>query len=148
MLHIINRGFYSLRDAATPLKWTALNLLINLIVELPLLWTSLRESGMPVGTLVSFSIQAVAMLWILDRRLDGIGFSKSWPAIWKMIVATLLMLAVCLAIRYSPIYPGGERKIIYAVQLLLLVVAGSATYFISCMLMGIDVTKHLRRRKR
>src|SRR5204862_2078299 len=62
---ILNRAYYALHDTLTPLIWAIVNLSINTIIELPLLWTGLHEAGMAVGTLVSFAIQAVIMLWML-----------------------------------------------------------------------------------
>ncbi|WP_428940747.1 murein biosynthesis integral membrane protein MurJ [Fontivita pretiosa] len=148
MLQIINRGFYSLHDAHTPLKWTAYNLLINLVVELPLLWTGLRESGMAVGTLVSFAIQSIAMLWILDRRLGGLGLRQSAAPVGRMIAATLLMWLACWSVQRMPGFPGGSGKIVWGMQLVILMTVGAAVYFAACAAMGIDVTKHLRRRAR
>lgn len=147
MLHIINRGFYSIHDAKTPLRWTIYNLLINLAIELPLLWTRLGESGMAVGTLVSFAIQSIAMLWLLDRRLGGLGIAQSLKPIAKMIAASLLMWIVCVVIQRLPFYPRGEGKILWAAQLTLLMLMGVSVYFIACMAMGIDATKHLRPRR-
>jgi putative peptidoglycan lipid II flippase len=145
MLHIINRGFYSIHDASTPLRWTIYNLLINLAVELPLLWTRLGESGMAVGTFVSFSIQSIAMLWLLDRRLGGLGMSQSLRPIAKMLAASALMWIACAAMQRLPIYPRGENKVLWASQLTLLILVGMSVYFGACMALGIDVLKHLRR---
>jgi putative peptidoglycan lipid II flippase len=65
---ILNRAFYALHDARTPLVWTAVNLLLNLVVEIPLAFTPLGESAMAMGTLVSFLITTSAMLLILARK--------------------------------------------------------------------------------
>jgi hypothetical protein len=46
----------------------------------------------------------------------------------------------------SPIYPHGQGRIIWACQLVLLILLGSGVYFGACMAMGIDVMKHVRRR--
>src|SRR5205823_6507589 len=90
---ILNRAYYSLHDTVTPLVWAIVNLAINTVVELPLLWTSLGESGMAVGTLVSFAVQAVVMLWMIDRRVGGLEMSRSGSVrmIAKMIVASAAM---------------------------------------------------------
>lgn len=147
MLQIINRGFYSLHDAATPLRWTIYNLLINLIIEIPLLWTGLGESGMAVGTLVSFSIQSIAMLYILNKRLGGLGISQSLPVIGKMVAATFVMLIACLVVQRLPFYPHEPTRISWAAQLILMMSLGAGVYFIVCILLGIDAMKHLRRKR-
>ena len=43
---IVNRAYYSLRDTFTPLVMSIVTLAVNLLVELPLLWTPLAEAGM------------------------------------------------------------------------------------------------------
>src|SRR5436190_1230274 len=56
---ILSRAFYAMHDTKTPLLMAVLTLVINLIVELPLLWTRLGESAMAVGTTVSFIVQVL-----------------------------------------------------------------------------------------
>ncbi len=148
MLQIVNRGFYSLHDAKTPLRWTIYNLSINLIVEVPLLWTRLGESGMAVGTLVSFAVQSIAMLWILDGRVGGMDLKRSARPIAVMVISSLGMFAACLAVRYSPIYPHHVGRLWWAVQLAELMVTGGAVYFVLCAAMGIDVMAHVRKGRR
>jgi putative peptidoglycan lipid II flippase len=147
LLQILSRAYYALHDTITPLIWGILNLLMNLIVELPLIWTGLGESGMAVGTLVSFSIQSVVMLFMLDRRIGGMGLRHSASPIARMILASVVMFAACTALRWLPFYPQGETKLSAAFQLLLLMITGGATYFLTCALLGLDATKHLRRRR-
>jgi len=147
LLQIVNRAYYALHDAATPLKWVAINLLLNLIIELPLVFTSLGESGMAVGTLVSFTIQSLAMLWILNRRTGGIGLGLIAPNILKMLIATIVMTGACLAVMASPIYSGSESKLSWALQLATLTAVGGGVYFATCKLLGIDVLQSIRKRR-
>jgi len=146
LLQIINRAYYALHDAATPLKWVAVNLLLNVIIEIPLIFTPLRESGMAVGTLVSFSIQSIAMLWILNRRAGGIGLRLIAGNVLKMIFATLLMSGACAAVIYSPIYPASAGKLSWALQVTIIMTVGGGVYFGACFGMGIDVLKNFRKR--
>jgi putative peptidoglycan lipid II flippase len=146
LLQIVNRAFYALHDATTPLKWVAINLAINFVVELPLIWTPLRESGMAVGTLVSFTVQAFFMLWTLSRRSGGLGLRQITPAVGKMLLATLVMTGACLAVMYSPVYPAAGGKPAWAMQLGIIMSTGGLTYFLSCLLLGLDVRVIMRRR--
>jgi putative peptidoglycan lipid II flippase len=134
---ILNRAYYALHDTTTPLVWAIVNLALNLIVELPLLWTGLGEAGMAVGTLVSFAIQSVMMLWMLDRSLGGIGMRQSTSAIARMVVAALVMWLACVGVQYLPIYPSGSGKLVWAAQLLILMTTGGVVYFGMAALLGL-----------
>jgi putative peptidoglycan lipid II flippase len=143
---ILNRAFYALHDTRTPLMWTIWNLLINLAVEIPLIFTPLREAGMAVGTMVSFAIQAVAMLWVLDRRVGGIGLGPSMRNIGKMLLATLAMLAACVAIQRLPGWPAEETQWAWAMQLTILMGVGGGVYFVMCQALGLPILQVLKRR--
>lgn len=147
MLQIINRAYYALHDTWTPLVMSAVNLVLNLVIELPLLWT-MGEAAMAVGTLASFSIQGVVMLWMLDRRVGGLGMSHSSANILKMLAATALMGVACWAIRSSPIYPTGTGRMTWAAQLALLTGCGAAVYLGTCQLLGLHFLRVLRPRRR
>jgi putative peptidoglycan lipid II flippase len=147
---VLNRGFYALHDMRTPLWTTAVNLAINLVVEIPLLWTPLGESAMAAGTAVSFAVQSVLMLWLLRRRVGALGLSKSVRPLITMIVATALMWVACVAVRHSPLYPhegAAHHKLTWAIQLTVLMVVGGVVYLGTCMAMGIDVLEHVRKKR-
>jgi putative peptidoglycan lipid II flippase len=144
---ILNRAYYALHDTTTPLVLGIANLLINVIVEIPLLWTGLAEAGMAAGTLVAFSIQAVVMVWLLDRKSGGLGLAASMPAIGKMLAATATMGVACVIVQRLPFYPQGATKLATAMQLAILVGTGGAVYFVACATMGMNVLEHVRRRK-
>jgi len=146
---VLNRAFYALHDMRTPLWTTALNLAINLIVEIPLLWTPLGESAMAAGTAVSFAVQSVLMLYLLRRRIGALGLSKSVRPLLTMIAATALMWLACLAVRHSPLYPresAGHHKLTWAIQLTVLMVTGGVVYLAACAAMGINVLQHIRKK--
>ena len=145
---ILNRAYYALHDTFTPLVWAIVNLAINTAVELPLLWTNLHEAGMAVGTLVSFAIQAVVMLWMLDRRCGGLDLKHSFAPITKMLIASALMLLACIGVQYLPFYPHGIQKFTWAIQLVALMGVGGIVYFASCAMMGMNITEHVPRRRR
>ncbi len=136
MLQVINRAYYALHDSKTPLYASIINILINLAVELPLIWY-LGEAGMAIGTLASFSVQAIVMLWLLNRRVGGLGLRDLAMPVLKMLFATLVMTGVCLSIQYSPLYPTGDTRLIWAAQLLLISLTGAAIYLLVCRLLGV-----------
>jgi putative peptidoglycan lipid II flippase len=144
LLQIVNRAYYALHDTRTPLLMSIVNIVLNLVVELPLIWVPwLGEAGMAVGTAVSFAIQAVVMLWILDRRIGGLELRRSAAGIVKMLAAALVMGAICIAVQRLPLYPRGERARVWLAQLLLLMGVGALAYLTLCAAMGIGVMRQL-----
>jgi putative peptidoglycan lipid II flippase len=154
---ILSRGYYALHDTTTPLIWGGINLLLNLVVELPLIWLLPRmtgdnfiaETGMAWGTLVSFAIQAVAMTMMLSRRVGGVGVRTLLPNIAKMLIATAVMWLACWAIQKTPLYPSENflrPKVRWALQLTILMTTGGIVYLAACAAMGINVLEHLRRK--
>jgi putative peptidoglycan lipid II flippase len=143
LLQIISRAFYAMHDMTTPLVMSILNIIINLVVEIPLLWTRLGESGMAVGTVVSFAVQAVVMLWMLDRRIGGLNLRNSAAAVGKMLIATAVMGIVCYAVKISPIYPASVGRLAWAGQLFLLLGVGAGTYLGMCAVLGVPMMNDL-----
>jgi putative peptidoglycan lipid II flippase len=137
LLQVINRAYYALHDTFTPLIASAVNIVVNLIVELPLIWL-MGEAGMAVGTLVSFSIQAIFMLWLLDRRVGGLGLKPSITPVLKMLIATAIMCGACLLVQYSPLYPAGDTRWVWLAQLMLITSIGAIVYIVSCRLLRIS----------
>ena len=145
---ILNRAYYALHDTMTPLVMSMLTLAVNLVVELPLVWTNLGEAGMAVGTLASFAAQAMIMLYMLDRRLEGLGLSKLQMPFIKMLIATALMTAACLGVEYLPFYPHGNHRTDWAVQLVILMGLGATVYVGACAAMGLETLKHILPKRR
>ena len=142
MLQIINRAYYAVHDTMTPLVMSAVNIVLNLVVEIPLLWW-LGEQAMAVGTLVSFSVQAVVMLLMLDRRVGGVGLSMLMKPALKMLLATAVMAAALLALKMSPLYPRGQSRFIWTSQLVLMIGVGAAVYFAASYVLGLETFRQL-----
>ena len=147
LLQIINRAFYALHDTRTPLVMAVVNIFINLVVEIPLLW-KMGESGMAVGTVVSFAVQAVLMLWMLNKKISGMELSSSLMSIAKMIFATAVMGAVCWGLKMSPIYPHSVGRGSWVTQLGMLMAGGAATYLGTCYLLGVTMLSDLIPRRK
>ena len=145
----MNRAFYALHDTRTPLVLSVVNIVVNVAVEVPLLWWR-GESAMAVGTLVSFAVQAVVTLWLVDRRVGGLHLRRVGPAVLKMAVATALMGVACVAVRLSPLYPTAVNRPAWAAQLFLLLGVGAGVYLAACKAFGVNTMDELfgRRRRR
>ena len=98
---------------------------------------------MAIGTAISFAVQGVLMLYLLDRRIGGLELSRSISSIVKMAMAAMVMGSVCLAVQHSPVYPHGETKLAWAMQLVLLMAVGATVYLGLCIAMGVGVIEQL-----
>ena len=143
VLQIVNRAYYAIHDTMTPLVMAGVNIVLNLVVEIPLLWW-LGESAMAVGTLVSFSVQTVVMVWMLDRKVGGLGLRDSAKPVLKMLLATAVMGVVCYGVQQVPFFPHGATRASWAAQLLIVMGVGAFVYLDMCRLLGVDMLKRLR----
>ncbi len=143
---ILNRGYYALHDAKTPLVWTSINLLLNLVIEIPLAFTKLGESAMAAGTLGSFAIQTTIMTVLLCRRV-GLDMRPMLVTCAKMLVATLLMMAACVGVRM--LFPASERHHLptHALEAFAIMATGGVVYFVACQLLGLPVMSFLKRKR-
>jgi putative peptidoglycan lipid II flippase len=87
------RGFYALKDTATPVRAAALSFVVNLGLSILLMrWLS------TLGLAVASNFAVLAQAWYLQRklgqRLPGLGFGPLLPNLGKIIVASGLMGAV------------------------------------------------------
>jgi putative peptidoglycan lipid II flippase len=142
MLQIINRAYYAIHDTTTPVVMAVVNIVLNLMVELPLLWW-MGEPAMAVGTMVSFAVQAVVMLWMLDRRVGGLELGRLTRPTLKMIAATALMGGALVALQKSSIYPHGAGRITWLGQLSMLLVTGAGVYLGACWVMRVEILSHI-----
>jgi len=133
---ILNRAYYALHDTVTPLVLSILTLAVNLLVELPLMWTPLGEAGMAAGTSVSFALQALVMLWMLNRRVGGLELRQLVPFVLKVALATMLMAVACLAVQYAPWWPAASGRETAVLRLTILIAVGAVVYLLSCWAMG------------
>ena len=87
---------------------------------------------------------AQEMLWMLDRRVGGLGLSQVRVPVVKMLLATSLMGALLLAVKMSPIYPTGQTRLTWLTQVALLTTLGAAAYFAVCSMRRSGIASFLR----
>lgn len=134
---IVNRAYYALHDTWTPLIMSVVGLVIELCVKIPLLWTKLGESGMAAGTAVTFSIQAIAMLLLLQRRIGNLEMGRLASYMLKLLFACGLMVLACRAVQKAPFFPQEHSRSTALPRLIILMVTGGGSYLAGCLAMGI-----------
>ncbi|MGD1278267.1 MAG: murein biosynthesis integral membrane protein MurJ [Tepidisphaeraceae bacterium] len=134
---VMNRAYYALHDMTTPLMMSVVTIVVNTAVEIPLCFTRLGEAGMAVGTMASFTVQAVVMLYLLDRKTGGLGIPNIAASAAKMLLACALMTGACLLVQRAPFYPHATGTLASVEQLAILISVGAATYAGVCWRMGL-----------
>ncbi len=147
MQQIINRAYYALHDTKTPFVMSMVNIGLNLVIEIPLVFTSMGESAMAAGTVVSFAVQSLLMLYMLRNRVGGLGLASLARSTGKMLVAAGLMWAACVAVQYAPFWPHGTGKLAAIAQLVLLIAIGGGVYLGVCQVLGVRTLGELLHRR-
>jgi putative peptidoglycan lipid II flippase len=90
------RGFYALKDTATPVRAAALSFMVNLIMSLVLM-QAMSTVGLALASTLAVGAQAWFLQTRLTRRLAGLGFTPLLPNLGKIVAASALMGAVVWA---------------------------------------------------
>jgi putative peptidoglycan lipid II flippase len=91
MTHVLTRAFYARGDSMTPVKVAAGMVVLNLALNLTLIWTPLKEAGLAWSTAICAVVQVV-MLLALTRRYAAHIVDRSVAASWlRTVIAAALM---------------------------------------------------------
>ncbi len=101
-VEITSRVFYALHDTRTPVLVAGYTVIVNIALSLALGLGFAQSGWEPVGGLalavsLAVTMEMFVLVWRLRPRLAGIGFSRIWPGLWRMVVASALMGAGLLA---------------------------------------------------
>jgi putative peptidoglycan lipid II flippase len=98
LLQIINKVFYSLNDAITPMRITSWCVLINLGMNFILVFP-FQETGLAIATSLNALIQATAFFYFLNKKIvlcwKGMG-----KIIFTCLFSTSIMAASVLAVLF------------------------------------------------
>ncbi len=84
------RGFYALKDTATPVRAAALSFAVNLVLSIGLMqWLS--TVGLALASTLAVVVQAFFLQARLTRKLPGLSFAPLLPNLGKIAVASTVM---------------------------------------------------------
>ncbi len=88
-LPVLVRGFYSLTDRASPLRIALAAVALNIVLDFTLIWP-LAEVGLATATVVSATLQAIALAMLFSRKHAALR--------WRLLIATVLRVTACSAL--------------------------------------------------
>ena len=90
MTNLTVRAFYSVKDTKTPVKVAVIDFVVNLVLSLSLMhW--LGAKGLVLASTAAIIVQTVLLKRALTRKLPEMRFAPLWPAVGKILGATLVM---------------------------------------------------------
>jgi putative peptidoglycan lipid II flippase len=142
-LAILNRAFYATGDRQTPMRLGLLSLLLNVILNLTLIWI-LGGMGLALGSVLANGLQALVTLWQLNRRVGPLNWISIRRTFIKGVIATALMILACLAV--YRILPAPESAATKLLLLLTPCLVGGLVYLASAKLLGMTELDDLMNR--
>jgi putative peptidoglycan lipid II flippase len=140
-LEVLSRAFYALSDTRTPVLVGVASLLSNIALSALFIRfigdpASLEHgpfAGLALANSVTTLLEALALWWLLRRRIGGINDSYIWNGVWRTLAAGLVMSA---AIYFLGII-GSDRL---SVRMLAVVgiPLGAAIFLGVSLLLGMD----------
>ncbi|MDP8235472.1 MAG: murein biosynthesis integral membrane protein MurJ [Candidatus Erginobacter occultus] len=150
-LKIITQGFYSCQDTKTPVKIGFCAMLLNLGLNLavvfnPWLREHFREGGLALSTSIAALLNAGALYWLFRRRLGMIRGKELLAFLIRLLPTTAAMALAChySLILISPRLPAAAlpaRILSVAVP----VAAGLTVFALAVLVLKIDEARDLLR---
>ncbi|MCX7921806.1 MAG: murein biosynthesis integral membrane protein MurJ [Clostridia bacterium] len=140
---IINRAFYANNDTKTPLYIGGGSIVINIILSQILRSTYLGIAGMTLSYSISSAINAILLLVILNKKMNGIYVDKLIKFLIKVVPASVFMGGVLWYVNnILPVnlYP----KLIQVSILSFEVMIGAVIYFGIALLMKVEEAAYMR----
>ncbi len=131
-LLIVQRAFYAMGDRRTPLSFGMLALLLNVTLNLTLIW-SIGGIGVALSTSIVAAWQFFVTGWALSRRLGGLEWAEVGSTLARVILATGVMTLAALGVAWFLPALTTSRLATVAFPL----AAALAAYFTTAALIGL-----------
>ena len=138
---LVLRAFYALQDTRTTFRVNLVSVGVNVVVDLllfnllPLRW---KIPGLALGHATSYTVGSALLLYLMSRRIGGLGGRSILAAVGRMLAAGLVMLVVTVLVARAAgalADPGFGRDLLTVAAG---VAAGTATYLAAARLLRVQ----------
>ncbi len=98
--HILLRAFFARKDTRTPLLLACVLAGVNILLVIGGMFTPLKSGAIGAATAATSTLNAVALVWVLRRRLGGIGGRRLLASVARTIAACVVMIAAMWVVWY------------------------------------------------
>lgn len=96
---ILNKAFYSIKDAKTPMVNSFVGIIINIIINFVLI-KYMKVSGLALATTISAIITTILMMIGLNKKLNGMNIGKLFFSFLKIALSSAAMGVCIYAVNY------------------------------------------------
>ena len=125
---VLNRAFYSAKDTKTPMIYSMLGVVINVIFS-AVLYRHMSVSGLTLSSSISSVVITLLLLIQMNKKFNGIAFNSIIKTLGKISIASIIMGLVVYLIKNVIIMNMASTLIINLMILLLCATVGMAFYF-------------------
>ncbi|MEO8607231.1 MAG: murein biosynthesis integral membrane protein MurJ [Chloroflexota bacterium] len=137
-LEVLSRAFYALSDTRTPVVVGLASMLSNIVLSIVFIRfigdpTSLERgpfAGLALANSITTLLEALALWWVLRRRIGSINDSYVWGGIWRTLIGAATMSAVLYGLmRFAEARLGTKLLAVVGLPLGALVFLGVSVLF-------------------
>lgn len=144
VVKVLAPGFYARQNIKTPVKIAVFTLLVTQLMNLVFIW-NLKHAGLALAIGLGACLNAGLLFYNLRR--DGIYHPQpGWLTFVLKLGVALILMALVLTYLAGPndawLHFRTHEKLI---RLLVVVIAGASTYFVSLWLMGFRLKEFIKR---
>jgi len=126
MIQVITRAFYARNDTVTPVRIALYVVGLNLVLNLILIWTPLKEAGLAWSTAICATLQVMLLLWHLRRHVESPIGEVTLPSMLRTCLLSIVMVVVLGGLMLA--LPSGKSWLQQVQSLAVLVAAGSIIF--------------------
>ncbi|MBU0683394.1 MAG: murein biosynthesis integral membrane protein MurJ, partial [Candidatus Omnitrophica bacterium] len=143
-IKILVNTYYSMGDTRTPVKTAAVSLLINLGLNLALMYP-LKIGGLALATSIAATANFVILYVILTKRIGSINGAGILKTFIKICVAGLIMAVIIFVLREMCLQITGLSSCKMFLRLIMIVFAGSVVYITAAYVIGVEGVRKMIR---
>ncbi len=136
-IKILVSAFYSMGDTRTPVRTAALALVVNVALNLILMWP-LKIGGLALATSIAAVTNFAVLYCILVKRIGDIGTAGMLSFLGRTLSATAVMSICTYALIRLGATAGGVSGVNGMIMLTSIVLASGIVYIISGHFLGVD----------
>ncbi|MGH4125336.1 MAG: murein biosynthesis integral membrane protein MurJ [Clostridium sp.] len=139
---ILNRAFYAAKDTKTPMIYSVVGVVINIILS-AILYRYMSVPGLTLSSSISSVVITLMLLFQMNKKFKGIAFRSMLKTLGKISIASIIMAVVVYFIKKIFVMSLAPAFIVNAMILLLCSIIGILLYFYITYIFKIEECMYL-----